>query len=371
MTKKQRVLTALRREVPDKVPVCPLIHARYAHKITGRSDWRAVFEVHQRLGSTAFRGPQGVGFRVDWPQGYGEESSPVEEAPDGRKSMTHTIITPKGRLSAREVWGMIPHDPLVGKTVEPFVKGAEDWAIFKCHLEAWLEHATPDLSMITQAWETMGEEGVATSGMGGVYHQLAAARGMEGMLTDLYDCPQVLEGVFEVQQEVVRRYIEAFLASPAEVLYYDICYATGSRMGPKHFEKWVGRELGLACEQVHQVPGKFIGFYTLGRIRELLPIMVDAGPDHIETFEQNEGDITLAEAKRLYGDRICLTGNFDPIVLAYGTREQAEEEARRCLREGMEGGGYVMTTGDEVPVDAKWDNLRAMVEVVEEEGVYA
>jgi uroporphyrinogen-III decarboxylase len=36
----------------------------------------------------------------------------------------------------------------------------------------------------------------------------------------------------------------------------------------------------------------------------------------------------------------------------------------------MDGGGYVMVTGDEVPADAKLDNLKAMVEVVEEEGRY-
>jgi len=36
----------------------------------------------------------------------------------------------------------------------------------------------------------------------------------------------------------------------------------------------------------------------------------------------------------------------------------------------MEGGGYVMVTGDEVPADAKIENLRVMVETVEEFGRY-
>ena len=123
-------------------------------------------------------------------------------------------------------------------------------------------------------------------------------------------------------------------------------------------------------EEAHRVPGKCIGFYTLGRIRSLLPIMVEARPDYIETFEPNEGDLTLAEAKRLYGERVCLMGNFDCVILARGTRQQAFEEARRCLREGMEGGGYVLVTGDEVPADAKWENLEAMVEAVEQYGLY-
>jgi hypothetical protein len=369
MTKKERFLTAVRRGVPDQVPVSPLIHCRYAHKVLGRSDWHAVFEVHQRLGSTAFRGPQGIGFEVEWPAGFREEWRELDRR-DGRVTTEHVIITPKGRLKATDVSGMIPDDPLVSKTTEYYVKTPQDWLIYQSYLEAWLESAKPDLPGMTRIWETMGDEGIASAGMGGAYHALAGVRGMEGMLTDLYDCPDILAAVMETQREVVRRQVAAFLESPCEVLYYDICWATGSRMGPKHFERWVVPELGQACEQAHTVPNKYIGFYTLGRIRELLPMMVDAGPDYIETFEQNEGDLTLAQAKRRYGDRICLMGNFDPVILARGTRQQAFEEARRCLREGMEGGGYVMVTGDEVPADTKWENLQAMVEAVEKHGAY-
>ena len=63
-------------------------------------------------------------------------------------------------------------------------------------------------------------------------------------------------------------------------------------------------------------------------------------------------------------------GNFDCVTLARGTVREAREEARRCLREGMEGGAYVLVTADEVPADAKLENLKAMVETVEEHGQY-
>ena len=68
--------------------------------------------------------------------------------------------------------------------------------------------------------------------------------------------------------------------------------------------------------------------------------------------------------------RHCLMGNFDCTVLSFGSVEDARAEARRCLDEAMEGGGYVMVTGDEVPADTKMDNLKAMVETVEEYGGY-
>jgi uroporphyrinogen decarboxylase len=119
------------------------------------------------------------------------------------------------------------------------------------------------------------------------------------------------------------------------------------------------------------VPEKYVGFYTLGRIGGFLDMMVDAGPHYIASFEQDEGDITIAEAKKRYGNRICIIGNFGPLVLQNGTLEDARKEARRCLNEGMEGGAYVMGTGDEVPPTAKLDNLKAMVEMAEMYGKYA
>ena len=82
------------------------------------------------------------------------------------------------------------------------------------------------------------------------------------------------------------------------------------------------------------------------------------------------GDITLAEARERVGDKICLNGNLDPLVLQDGSLEDARREAERCLDEGMAGGGYVTTTGDEVPPTTKLDNLKAMVEMAEEYGRY-
>ncbi|RLE87927.1 MAG: hypothetical protein DRJ49_05760, partial [Thermoprotei archaeon] len=60
MSKKERFLVALRREIPDMVPVSPLIHNRFAYTTLGKTGWRAVFEIHQMIGSIYFRGPTSI-----------------------------------------------------------------------------------------------------------------------------------------------------------------------------------------------------------------------------------------------------------------------------------------------------------------------
>ncbi|MFQ6132757.1 MAG: uroporphyrinogen decarboxylase family protein [Armatimonadota bacterium] len=369
MTPKQRFLAAVRRQTPDMVPVSPLIHTRFAHKLTGRGDWRAVFEVHQMLGSVDFRGPSGVGFVAEKGEGFGSEIRVLNQR-DGREVREHVMHTPRGTLRSRHVTGMIPGDPTVGKKVEYEVKSPEDWAIVQDDWEEWLRVARPELSGITEAWETMGEEGVASVGLGSAFSMLGDARGMQNLLTDLYDCPDVIHELLGTATRMVERHVQAFLECPAEVLWYDICWATGAGMSPETFAEFSLPDIARVAEMVAPVEGKHVGLYTLGRMRRILPMLVDTGVDFIETFEPNEGDITLREGKQTYGDRVCIMGNFDSVILARGTVEEARREARRCLEEGMEGGGYVMVTGDEVPADAKMDNLRAMVEVVDEHGRY-
>jgi len=371
MTKKQAFLAAIRREVPDVVPVSPLIHHRYAQKLLGRSDWRAVFEVHQLLGSCHYRGPIGVGVRTSLPDGWGGDTREVERTPDGRITEEWTIATPDRVMTGRNVQGMIPHDPLVGKTTEYPVKSVEDWRAYLALRRHWLERVEgPEFSQVAEAVELMGEEGVPSVGIGCAYSVLGGVRGMQELMCDLIDYPALMDELFEVERGIQGEYVKAFIASPSEVAWLDTCWATGSDLGPERFRRWALPDVVHAMEIVRQHPGKHLGLYTLGKLRDLMPMLVEAGVHWVATFEPNQGDITLAEAKRLYGKHTAIFGNFDCLVLAFGTVEDARCEARRCLDEAMAGGGYVMVTGDEVPADAKLDNLKAMVETVQEYGRY-
>jgi uroporphyrinogen-III decarboxylase len=372
MTKKERFLAAVRLEEPDVVPVAPLMHCRIAHRLLGRSDFAAVFETHQMIGSIQHRGPLSVGVGGSLPEGWGGEQRELERTPEGRRTVEWLIYTPQRTMTGRIVSGMIPHDPLVSKTVEYPIKGVEDWHAYR----ALLEHnvaglGEPWVKPVEDAIALMGDEGVPSVGLGPAYTGLATVRGMEQFMVDLFDHPDLMDELFALQRQIQAANVKAFLASASPVAWLDICWATGSNLGAKTFERWALPDVVEAMELVRQVPGKYLGLYTLGRIRDLMPMFADAGVHFVETFEPNEGDITLAEAKRLYGDKLCLMGNFDCTILAFGSVEDARAEARRCLDEAMEGGGYVMVTGDEVPADAKLDNLKAMVETVEKHGRYA
>lgn len=370
MTKKERFLTAVKRKIPDVVPVSPLIHRRFAYKTLGEADWKAVFKVHQMIGSIHFRGPIGVGVKAELPEGWAWKVRLIEQ--EGvRKVYEHVIETPLGKLIGKYVVGFNPKDPMVGTWKERLVKDAQDWEIYKSYWETWLKSPKEfDTIDAVEAYKYMGEEGVPSVGVGCVFSMLGEARGMYKLLLDLYCNYDTLREVHRVLTEVVKLHVKAFLQTPCEVLFYDICWATGADLSPEHFKELVLPDMAEAVKLVREKPGKFIGFYMLGRIRRHLPAIVELKPDFLETFEPNQGDITLRGAKELYGDKVCIMGNFDCNVLVFGGRKEVERETLRCLKEGMEGGGYVLVTGDEIPANAKLENLLTLVRTVEKYGRY-
>jgi len=371
MTKKEAFLAAARGEQPDVVPVAPLIHSRFAHKTLGRADWKAIFEVHQMIGSCYHRGPLGIDIPVALPDGYAYESGPERPRPGGGTEQDIIVRTPKRTMTGIHAWGMIPDDPIVGKTTECPIKDRDDWLAYRDLLEQFIAcQGEPDFSQLAEVYTHMGDDGIAGVGTVCAYAILGNSRGMQGLMLDLFDEPDLMGELFEMERVRLGRWVDAFLASVADVMWLDVCWATGSQLPPAWFEKWVLPDIVLMMDKVRQAPGKVAGLYTLGPIREVLPMFADAGVHFVETFEPNEGNISLAEAKKLYGDKMCLMGNFDCVVLAFGSVDDARAEARRCLEEGMPGGGYVMVTADEVPADAQLDNLKAMVETVQEFGRY-
>jgi len=158
MNKKERFLTAVRGEVPDMVPVAPLIHNRFACKLLGRTGWKAVFDTHRIVGSIWFRGPLGIDFDVDWPSGWGRKTRLIEEK-GTRRVYEHVIKTPIGNLTSKVMYGMVPSDPALSRTIEYFIKTDKDYEIYMAYLEEFIKRAEPNLNQVKEAYNTMGDEG--------------------------------------------------------------------------------------------------------------------------------------------------------------------------------------------------------------------
>jgi len=75
-----------------------------------------------------------------------------------------------------------------------------------------------------------------------------------------------------------------------------------------------------------------------------------------------DGTTDIFKAKEILKGHMCISGDVPASLLSLGKPEEVEEYCKRLIDEVGDGGGFMLTTGCECPIDVKPENLRAMVE---------
>ncbi|HKZ83004.1 MAG TPA: uroporphyrinogen decarboxylase family protein [Anaerolineae bacterium] len=72
--------------------------------------------------------------------------------------------------------------------------------------------------------------------------------------------------------------------------------------------------------------------------------------------------VNLAEARQKIGGRIALAGNIDPVsILNQKGPDDVRAAARACIEAAAAGGGFVLTSGCDLPPTISMENLQAML----------
>jgi uroporphyrinogen-III decarboxylase len=79
---------------------------------------------------------------------------------------------------------------------------------------------------------------------------------------------------------------------------------------------------------------------------------------------QLDGATNIFRAKEVLGEHMCIQGDVPASLLALGTPGEVKEYIQRLIEEVGRGGGYILSSGCEVPVNARPENVRAMLESV-------
>jgi uroporphyrinogen decarboxylase len=83
------------------------------------------------------------------------------------------------------------------------------------------------------------------------------------------------------------------------------------------------------------------------------------------------GDCVLKELKALYGKKIVLKGNLHTTnVMLRGTVQEVRDASKKAIDDGAEGGGFILSTGDQCGRDTPDENLFAMIETAKTYGKY-
>jgi uroporphyrinogen decarboxylase len=338
MTSRERVLTALRHELPDRVPRDfwaeePAWNRLLAH--VGYEDRERLLRQlqidlrHLDAPGPAER-PLGAGvFQNFWGERYLYQTTP---------------------------WGPMRED----------IPGALARAESLADLEAF-QWPTPDdrdySELNHQARQY--EEFALVYGFADVWQRPALVRGWEGMFLDMASHP---ERVHFLCRKFTDYYLEDYTRA-AEVTggridLYLLISDLGSQHGPlislAMFRQFVAPYIGEMARHIHRLGGRVL-FHSCGAIGPFIPDLIELGVDVLDPIQPVTPDMAPEFLKTKYGERLSFHGGIDmQKLLPFGTPEQVQAEARRYSEVLGRGGGYLLGPAHLFQPDVPPENVLAV-----------
>lgn len=330
MTTPERVLTALRHEIPDRVPVFLYLNP-FQEDTWYRRDpsYAEVLEACAQYGDAIY----------DWyfPSGFFHTAAPLEretrELPGG--DVEHRIHTPRGPLTC-----ITRPDWRGAGVVKRWVTTPAD---AECLLSIPYVPARPDLSAILAArrdarWVAQAtfEDPICCAGL---IDEMALS------IWTLEERPLLLR-LLDTAAARIRDELAYCLAAGVGPLYYfnGPEYALPPLMAPADFQEFVVAYDTPLIAQVHAVPDCFTIVHSHGKVNAFLEQFAGMGTDGLNVLEPPPiGDTVLADAKRRIGDRVCLIGNIQYDDLARGSAEDIDAMVQAAITDGAPGGGFILS----------------------------
>jgi len=190
-------------------------------------------------------------------------------------------------------------------------------------------------------------------------------------------CARCVEAPDEVKTEAAKR-VDAALERGRRLrehggidgfaLCADYCFNSGPFLPPDWFDDFVTPYLARLIRGYRE-QGHYVIKHTDGNIMPILDRLLEGEPHALHSLDP-QGDVDIAEVKRLVGDRVCLIGNVNCGLLDSGTDEQVVASVEYALENGMPGGGYVFSTSNCVYTGMRLDRYELMQKVWREKGIY-
>ena len=168
----------------------------------------------------------------------------------------------------------------------------------------------------------------------------------------------------EVCSEFCVRWIRALAAAGADAVGYFDPMSSTDLTTQAQFRQWMLPTLRAITSRV---PVALVFATAGGKNAHRVSEIAGAGAAAMVVSSRDD----LASMKQEAQGKIALAGNLNNIAMAWWTPEQAAQEVKRCIAAGAPGGGYLLCDQHgELPWDVKPEALAAMVETAHAYGQY-
>lgn len=195
--------------------------------------------------------------------------------------------------------------------------------------------------------------------------------GMENYMIKLYQDPEFIHRVAAIVSEYSLKKVELLVETGLDVLIVedDIAATNNLLISPKHFKEFINPYNRKLVDRAHALGLKVIR-HSDGNLWSIMDDLIETGYDGLNPLEPQAG-MDLKKVKDAYGDKICLLGNIDcKELLPYGTPRQVEDAVKHAIDVAAPGGGYIVCSSNSLHPEVNPENCIAMFEATKRYGRY-
>ena len=210
-----------------------------------------------------------------------------------------------------------------------------------------------------------------------IFHQRAAfmwaayVNGLDNLLANFLADPEfahcLLDKVLEANIQLARNALRAGV----DIIMLGDDYAGNKApmFSPAVFREFLAPRLKRMVDAVHEEGGLVIK-HSDGNLWPILDQIIGTGVDAINPIEP-VARMDIGEVKSRYGDRVAVVGNIDcSHILSEASLDQVESAVVECIRKASPGGGHIISSSNSIHSAVKPENYAAMIAAAKRYGTY-
>jgi uroporphyrinogen decarboxylase len=402
MNHRDRVLTALRHEEPDRVPIdfggivdstisamgyqALRQHLRLPPSVTRVQDiyqYTAVIEddVRQALGvDTLPVLDEPVAWRVGTLPDGSPAEFPIRFQPQRQADGSQVVVDASGTVLLKMPAGGYYFDPVYS----PLAGATTVQGIERCWKEIetydWPDHLDMSYEELAEKARSLREstDYLLVGFFGGHIFQAAQAlRGWQTFLIDLLSNQGFAAALMDHLAEANVRRFERYAATVGRFVHVvhfedDLGMQDRPLLRPELYRRAVKPYHTRLFRFARRHCDACLLLHSDGAIAPFLPDFIDMGIDAVNPLQISAAGMNPAQLKREFGQDLTFWGGGcdSQTVLPFGTPQQVSGEVKRRIDELAPGGGYVFGPIHNIQAEVPPQNIASLFQAARQHGIY-
>ncbi|HPD29671.1 MAG TPA: uroporphyrinogen decarboxylase family protein [Phycisphaerae bacterium] len=349
MTGKERMLCALNRGKPDRLPVS--VHQWQPYHLDTYLGGISALEAFRRFGMDAqiqYFQLMGQFWLVDADfarfseQQWVDEVKVISDDPDNRIAH-HTITTPEGTMTYKTAG-----DRKTTWITEYLIKHDEDVDLIRKYMPV----PALDPKPISEAYDEVGDDGILRGfvwgDQAGCWQHACCLMDVSELIYRCVDQPDWVHTLLRVLLDKKMRFIESMKGAKFDLVETGGGAGSSTLISPKLHEEFCLPYDRKMHDALHDLGFK-ITYHTCGGTLGIEEMIVANGCDASETLAPPSvgGNQEPWEFRRKVGNRLALIGGVDQFnTLTTGSRETIREAVHKLFETVGRDGGYICSLSD-------------------------